>query len=113
MECTPKYCARCGIFWGFRTPQLWQAHILSKKLNSKVGKRIPSVYCPRNLIHEFDIYLKTRMTIRKEKRDQISNRITKRLLFGNSNGEIVLNVYESILNSIDQISIDYQNDYRN
>ena len=47
-NCTPKYCAPCGIFWGFRTPQLWEAHISSKKHNNKVGNRVPSVYGFRN-----------------------------------------------------------------
>ena len=52
------------------------------------------------------------MNVRKEKRDQISNRITKRLLFVNPKDEIVLNLYDSILSSLDRISIDSHYDYR-
>lgn len=37
-NCTPKYCAPCGIFWGFNTKQLWEAHISSKKHNTKISK---------------------------------------------------------------------------
>ena len=30
-KCTPKYCAPCGIFYGFETPQIWVAHLRSAK----------------------------------------------------------------------------------
>ena len=52
------------------------------------------------------------MTIRKEKRDQISKGITRRLLFVNAIDEIVINMYDSISNSLDQISTDSHDDYR-
>ena len=47
-NCTPKYCAPCVIYWGFKNPQLWEAHISSKKHNNKVGDKISSVHSFRN-----------------------------------------------------------------
>ena len=43
-NCTPKYCVPCGIYWAFEAPQLWEAHISSKKHNNRIGDKIPSVY---------------------------------------------------------------------
>ena len=52
------------------------------------------------------------MSIGKEKRDQLYKRFTKNLFFVNLIGEIVSNLYDSIWNLLDQISIDSNDDYR-
>ena len=38
---TPKYCVPCGVFAKFVTPQLWEAHTISKRHQSKISK-LPS-----------------------------------------------------------------------
>ena len=48
-KCTPKYCDPCGIYYGFTTAQLWEAHISSRKHNLAISKlpssrRHPSEY---------------------------------------------------------------------
>ena len=52
------------------------------------------------------------MLITKEKRKSTFKWLSKRLEFVNSKHEIVSNAYNSILNSLDQISIDSHQDYR-
>ena len=44
-KCTPKYCAPCGIFYGFENPQIWEAHLKSAKhaANNPNGKS-PGIY---------------------------------------------------------------------
>ena len=37
-NCTPKYCAPCGIYHGFSTEQLWRAHISSRSHKSAISK---------------------------------------------------------------------------
>ena len=51
------------------------------------------------------------MIIRKEKREALAGRILKSLEYVKPEDEIVLNVSNSILNLLDQISIDSHDDY--
>ena len=37
-NCTPKYCSPCGIYYGFSTEQLWEAHIRSRRHKSTLSK---------------------------------------------------------------------------
>ena len=37
-NCTPKYCAPCGIFHEFSIEQLWTAHISSRSYKSAISK---------------------------------------------------------------------------
>ena len=41
-KCTPKYCDPCGIYYGFSTKQLWEAHISSRKHNLSISKLPPA-----------------------------------------------------------------------
>ena len=36
LNCTPKYCSPCGIYYGFSTEQLWEAHIRSRRHKSTI-----------------------------------------------------------------------------
>ena len=46
---TPKYCAPCGIYSGFPTQQLWNAHISSRRHNSVITK----IAAPRRIQNEY------------------------------------------------------------
>ena len=52
------------------------------------------------------------MTFRKEKREAIRKKINKRLLFVSPEGNIVFDVYEAILNSMELSTVDSHEYYR-
>lgn len=43
-RCTPKYCVPCGITVSFGTPQLWDAHLRSRRHQSKARGKSSSQY---------------------------------------------------------------------
>ena len=52
------------------------------------------------------------MTLRKEKREAIREKINKRLIFVSPEENIVFDVYEAILNSMEMSTVDSHEDYR-